>query len=554
MTFDEAVDDARSRHNTDVPPGVDAAYLLHRSAWRELGMKPVHLSGTTVVVPRRFVEWGRQQQAGYLAQRRVFAAEGEMVSFAFESVRLAERASGESDPWETAASVLSAAMALSRHAASRLVATAVELCERLPRTAALLAAGWIGLTSAHLIAGETRIVDDDKVDALDKMISEHLAPTRRRTHAPRLGPLRKMLGKAISACDPVGAAARARESRAQTEVHLDPIGNDMSVLNATVPVDVGVELMDRIEAMARTAADGDPRTIGQLRAAGLLALCRGWTSLPDPEGGLAGDPRAESTARRVVIHTYEVDGVVSVAGYGPVTDATAADLARTSVRRVEKISDLADRSRFSSIRYAPSEALRAFCRGRDGTCVFPGCQIAAERCDLDHIVPFDHNDPEHGGQTTSDNLGDLCRSHHGLKTEGIWSYYRGDDGSYVWVHGPNHPGRDPGTRIRVEPNGPLAQYGAPHDPESTARQRAAVDDGRTGSAPRSTWKARQHPHLRDRRRAERQRLRAAAWMGMETRETTGPGTVSSCGEVPTADATGRTGHVPETVAYEDPPF
>lgn len=536
---------------SDERPDVDTAYRRERIRWRELGMRAVPTVGLTVLVPQQFSEWGERQRSGYLLQRRVFATEGAMVTFAYDTVQEKGRGVSEEDPWEIAASVISAAMALSRHGASRLVATAVEMCERLPRTAALLVAGWIGLQSAHLITDETRIVDDDKVDELDQFISERLAPTRRRTHAPRLGPLRKMLDKAIKRCDPVGAAARARQARSATDVRCEPIGDDQALITATVSGDVGMELMDRIEAMARTAASDDTRTFGQLRAAGLLALCRGWSCLPAEDGSHPSDPGAERASRRVVLHAYEVDGEVTLGGFGAVTQATASDLDRTLTRRVERVSDLADRNAFGALRYSPSDALRAFCRGRDGTCVFPGCQIDAGRCQLDHIVPFDHSDPARGGRTTSDDLGSLCGGHHRLKTAGIWAYYRDEDGSYVWLHGPDHPVRDPGTQIRVEPHGPLARYGRPHDPSAAERQRVAAESGQTG---RSTGGAQtgvrggrvRRPHLRERRVAERRRLRAHAMRDMRADKTTDVTDV-------TANVDGTSGSNSDE-AYEPPPF
>ena len=48
-----------------------------------------------------------------------------------------------------------------------------------------------------------------------------------------------------------------------------------------------------------------------------------------------------------------------------------------------------------------------------GTCQGPGCMVPAKFCDYDHRIPF----PE--GPTTGDNLGPLCRRHHGYKGHGL---------------------------------------------------------------------------------------------------------------------------------------
>lgn len=462
-----------------------------------------------VLVPESFGRWDPRQQRGYLAQRAINAAEGHTVAYAYDCVRRATEHDEKRDPLDTAATMVGASMALSRRGSFRLVTTAVELVERLPRTATLLSTGWIGIREAHAIAEETALVEDHAMPALDRLISDGLAPTRRRTHPPRIGPLRKMLAKHVASCDPVGADARARQSRRQQNVEMIPLSGDRALVTATLTAVDALEIADRIEALARSASSDDPRSIGELRAAGLLALSRGWTCLPDPDGDHPDDPDAQTAARRVVIHAYD-DGDpdfrgLFLAGYGPISGFTAGELQRSARRRLDAVATFADPDSESARRYSPSEALARFCRGRDGTCVFPGCQTPAEKTDLDHIIPFDHDDPERGGYTTSDDLGSICRTHHRLKTDGIWAYYRNLDGAYVWIHGPNHPDRDPGTRIVTAPAGPLAGFAAPMYPDRSRRQQEAAEDGLTGSGIAG---ARRRPHQRLRRDSERRHLRA----------------------------------------------
>lgn len=471
--------------------------------------------GLDVFVPEVFAHWDPGQQRGYLAQRHVNAAEARTLTYAYECVRTADKHDRVRDPWETAASTIGASMALSRHGASRLVATAVELTERLPCTAALLIAGWIGILAAHTIAEETALVEDALMPELDRLISERLAPTRRRTHPPRLGPLRKMLTKTVAACDPVGADARAEQARRSQDVEMVPLRDDCALITATLAAESAMEIADRVDALARTAASDDPRSLGELRAAGLLALSRGWNCLPNHLGEHPSDPNALSAARQVIIHAYD-DGTtagsgVTLAGYGPVTGHTARHLDGDATHRSDSLAELADPTSDAARRYAPSDALVRFCRGRDGTCTFPGCQIAAESSDLDHIVPFNHEHPDEGGLTTSDDLGILCRFHHRLKTDGVWAYYRETDGTYVWIHGPHHPDRNADTRITVAPTGPLADHAAPQNPEASRRQRDAAEAGLTGGDARnSTRSRRRRPHLKHRRQTDRANLRARA--------------------------------------------
>ena len=74
-------------------------------------------------------------------------------------------------------------------------------------------------------------------------------------------------------------------------------------------------------------------------------------------------------------------------------------------------------------------ALADFVRCRDLTCRFPGCEVPAERCDLDHTIAYPV------GPTCASNLKCLCRFHHLLKTfwggDGGWRDRQLPDGTVV---------------------------------------------------------------------------------------------------------------------------
>lgn len=63
--------------------------------------------------------------------------------------------------------------------------------------------------------------------------------------------------------------------------------------------------------------------------------------------------------------------------------------------------------------YTPPARLREAVIFRDGVCAAEGCTVPAERCDIDHRVPY-----HQGGPTTGSNLQALCRSHHRMKSHG----------------------------------------------------------------------------------------------------------------------------------------
>ncbi|MCV7229256.1 HNH endonuclease signature motif containing protein [Mycolicibacterium komossense] len=76
-------------------------------------------------------------------------------------------------------------------------------------------------------------------------------------------------------------------------------------------------------------------------------------------------------------------------------------------------------------RYTPSARLAEFVRMRDMTCRFPGCDLPADRADIDHTVPWPY------GATHPGDVKCYCRKHHNLKTwwTGDWADHQSPDGT-----------------------------------------------------------------------------------------------------------------------------
>lgn len=104
--------------------------------------------------------------------------------------------------------------------------------------------------------------------------------------------------------------------------------------------------------------------------------------------------------------------------------------------------------------YVAPEKVKAFVRGRDGTCIYPGCSRDAWSCQLDHRIPYDE-----GGQTNADNLYCLCQHHHNMKTDRL-AFYVPDPvtGEVVWLFAD-------GTYARVEPESVLESQITPTNPK-----------------------------------------------------------------------------------------
>lgn len=113
-----------------------------------------------------------------------------------------------------------------------------------------------------------------------------------------------------------------------------------------------------------------------------------------------------------------------LAGYGAISaDAAALLIASGTLRRILRDPLSGEPRDLGRSRYTPSAALADLVRLRDTSCSRPGCTIAAQYCQLDHVVPW-----AHGGPTDADNLQALCGRCHRLKSEGRVRVIGKDDG------------------------------------------------------------------------------------------------------------------------------
>ncbi|WP_020145526.1 HNH endonuclease signature motif containing protein [Terracoccus sp. 273MFTsu3.1] len=151
-------------------------------------------------------------------------------------------------------------------------------------------------------------------------------------------------------------------------------------------------------------------------------------SRPGPEAASAVDPTRTGLVGRPAWRPPELG--VRHPRFGWMLSATLAELlsdpdVALRVTRADVLTGITV-ARDPAI-YRPNAALAQRVRDRDRTCRFPGCGVAARRCDLDHVVRF----PD--GPTTEDNLVCLCRTHHGFKHHAGWTLTSEVDGSCTWT-------------------------------------------------------------------------------------------------------------------------
>lgn len=77
--------------------------------------------------------------------------------------------------------------------------------------------------------------------------------------------------------------------------------------------------------------------------------------------------------------------------------------------------------------YAFPAKLRQIITMRDLHCRFPGCEVPAHACDIDHVIEYNR-----GGVTAVSNGQLLCRHHHNMKTEKQVSCTMNPTGVVTW--------------------------------------------------------------------------------------------------------------------------
>ncbi|MGP9760446.1 HNH endonuclease signature motif containing protein [Corynebacterium sp. AOP12-C2-36] len=171
-----------------------------------------------------------------------------------------------------------------------------------------------------------------------------------------------------------------------------------------------------------------------------MHFCRGQVAL-----GLFGARRDQLN---VTVNLYGTAGGPGyVLGTGWVSPATMATLSGIA-RHVRSLPSAGEIPATGSYRFTTAQ--RSYIEGRDARCRFPGCVVAADDCEHDHLVNSPHTDPESDGPTSVENGICLCRTHHTLKTAGIWTPTSRDNAVTLDWTGPE------GARATTVAAGPLS--------------------------------------------------------------------------------------------------
>lgn len=330
-----------------------------------------------------------------------------------------------------------AALNLTPGAASRLVGRAEALRDRLPRLAGLLANAQTDWRTVEIVIARTRFVSPKVMAQIDQELAERITGWQCWSD----GRIKTTVDAKVRSLDPaaVGEREHATDRR---RVDVSPRGDGTAKIDAVVTTRAGLTFDAKLSEMSARMCRNDPRSNDQRRSDAIEALAEGRelscecgrADCPTRAQAAQSEPSSPPVVFNVVAERDTVLGTGTtpayVLGYGVIDAELARELAAEATMRLVTEPDV---DTAAALRYQPTVSVQRWVRCRDLTCRFPGCEHPAEDCDIDHTVPFDHNNPARGGRTVPANLKCLCRFHHRLKTFGGWEDVQYPDGSVVWT-------------------------------------------------------------------------------------------------------------------------
>lgn len=378
----------------------------------------------------------------------------------------------KASPLEAAfvAGEVAATLRLSDIAASSMVGLAVDLAERLPGTFLALSSGSITERHAAAIAEQVGLVDLDEA-----ALRVFEAKVLRDADTRNVAQLRRIAGKAVAAADPKAAEHRHAARVAGRSARVYDSGDGMATLAVETNGPAARIMQAVINGYATVLQDSDRCAAGEASEAARSVQATGgdepsdeatgadersdeWsdeaTAVPAPAAVIrtrdqsradaayellmlgaraVGSGMVDGYRPNVTVHvTVPMDTLVGstdlpgdLEGYGPITANQARALAFEAGSVWRRL--LTDPVSGAVLdvgheRYRPTAAIQDHVKAAMPRCLFPSCSRPATQCDLDHNEPWNHSDPEQGGETSVANLGTLCRRHHSMKTSGGWTW------------------------------------------------------------------------------------------------------------------------------------
>ncbi|MFF7293002.1 DUF222 domain-containing protein [Microbacterium sp. NPDC008134] len=344
------------------------------------------------------------------------------------------------------AAEIGAAVRVSDRTIERRMDAASWTVERFAEVWAAQGAGRISAAHARVIVDAGAHLDDlaDRAGYAARVLEIAVAesPNRLRRAARRIA--EQFQARTIT--------ERHRDARELRRVWVKDLDDGMAELGMLGPAVLVHGIHDRLTQMARTltlehtktakatkAAEAenaastekdtapdavsasDTRTTDHLRADFLADIAlTGTPTGHDTETGLLSEIRARVEITVPVLTLIDNENrsgspPPELDGRSPIDTPTARILAGDTTAWERILTHPITGALLAVDRYRPTDSLTRHLRARDQRCRFPGCGIAARRCDIDHT-----HAASDGGETCAHNLAHLCRRHHTLKHHSPW--------------------------------------------------------------------------------------------------------------------------------------
>ena len=364
---------------------------------------------------------------------------------------------------------------------------------RMPRLKDFADAGVLPIAYLGKIADATVAISDGNLHAVETAILKYLAPRREYQALPGLRKFARELAAIVERIEPISTPPDEDEPKDSKESEGYSIDTQRPGDHGELMAHLRKDRMAEFEAIANAIYESE-RAAGRECTRGdvLMHMCRGTAS-------------AEITMNVYVDGACDKESVaVWLDGAGWLEDHVGREwLERCTHKRFSRDSHTPG--------YVPTDEQKARVRGRDGTCRFPGCDVPAHKCDIDHVINYDprskyvEGHPLLGGAkhtkgafesaremaeldlankapmgpvagpvtgvTATWNLQCLCRHHHNMKTSRHFHAVMHDAGSVTWT---SHDGELETTTV---PSGPMAHIKRQTFGQRAARRTKIIRDG-----------------------------------------------------------------------------
>ncbi|BCI53729.1 hypothetical protein NIIDNTM18_30070 [Mycolicibacterium litorale] len=320
------------------------------------------------------------------ATARMLVAVGDLYRLRLREV--GDAAYAACDTVDAVSAEVAAALTISTPLARSHLRHAVVMQDRLPHVGSVFVAGNIDYFMFQTIVTRTSlVVDPAALAAVDAQIAA--AASRWTTLSKRQ--LSARVDRIVARLDP-DAVRRRKEAAERREIWVSDRLDGLSDIGGSLFTTAAHALDQRLNALAATVCEHDPRSRDQRRADAVEAVVAGADRMAcrcDRMDCAAGGLTAGPVVVHVIAEQATIDGKVDsegslVGANGLLPHEVIAEVARSATLRPLTLpGDAAPEPG-----YIPSRQLADYVRCRDLTCRFPGCDRPAARTDIDHTVPY----------------------------------------------------------------------------------------------------------------------------------------------------------------------